>query len=648
MSMLLKSTVGTVCGIGALSGGYYLYKNYNNSNVDPRDNYYLYVNSEWLKNTEIPAEFSQYTNFHRLMMDNRDKLIGIAESDQNNIGKLYKMSMNIPESKSMNLVKVLERIEMIDNHKDLQKEMANLWCDYGVSTMFYLIPRPDDKKSSVMVPTVIMCGLSLPDKSYYDESDSHKIHKDAYLEYVKKISKLYDVEINVDNVWTFEQTIANKHLTPTQKRDPDITYNKIKWDDFTNYFPGYCMNLRDLPEMDYVIVDNKELCEFYKSEFDKCDLKTLKEYLKFRLINHYAKYDIQEQRNLHFEFYEKTLNGVQKPKELWKFGLDNIDQFIADDIGKIYVEKYYPNENRVYLNNMVNMIKTELQKSIEHNDWMTTSTKEVAYKKLNLMKFDFGNPDEYHNYEGLWDGVEYKNLIDMINDYYRWSWVNLNTSKFNKPVNDKLWDMYPHTVNAFYDSGLNKMVFPAGILQPPFFDITKDMAYNLGTIGMIIGHEMIHGFDDQGRKYDQNGNLCDWWSKEDDENFKKRSQVVKSQYETFLVQGKPINGDLTMGENIADIGGLSLTSGVLNSIIKDTSENEQLEAWKSFFEGYAQVFRAKRTPEIELQFLTIDPHSPTEARTNIPLKNNKYFQKCMNLQDCHKMYISEDEMVNIW
>uniref|UniRef100_A0A6C0E5P7 Peptidase M13 C-terminal domain-containing protein n=1 Tax=viral metagenome TaxID=1070528 RepID=A0A6C0E5P7_9ZZZZ len=648
MSLLLKLGAASVIGAGAISGSYYLYKKYRKSDVDPKDNYYLYVNGEWLKNTKIPSEFAQYTNFHKLMVDNRNKLIDIAKSDENNVGKVYKMSMNVPEQPSNNLKEVLERLNHISNHKDLQKEMAILWCDYGVNTMFYLISRPDDKQSDLLVPTVIMSGLNLPDKSYYDGSNDHAIHKDAYINYVNKIGNIYNVEFNALNLWKFEETLAEKHLTPTQKRDPDLTYNKVSWTDFMKYFPSYCENLRNISKMDYVVVDNIGLCNFYRDEFEKLDLETMKEYVKLRLIDHYAKYDTQQQRDLHFEFHEKVLSGIQKPKELWKFALDNIDQLIGDEIGKIYVEKYYPESNRVFLNNMVGLIKIQLKRSIELNDWMASSTKTIAYEKLDSMKFDFGSSEEYHKFDGLWEKNEYANLIDMINDYYSWYWVNNHVNKFYTKVNPKLWDMCPHIVNAYYDSSLNKMVFPAGILQPPFFDMSKDISYNLGTIGMIIGHEMIHGFDDQGRKYDQHGNLRDWWSVEDDEKFKRKAQIVKEQYEKVLVQGKPVNGDLTMGENIADIGGLKLASEALYCIIKDKSDEEKEVAWRSFFEGYAQLFKALRTPEIELKFLTIDPHSPTEARTNIPLKNNIHFQRFLKMNESDKMYMSDSDIINIW
>jgi predicted metalloendopeptidase len=637
---------GVGIGIGTL--GYNLYKYYNNQQ-EAKNNYYRYVNKEWLNNTKIPSDFAQYTNFHKLMNDNYDKLKNIAENDDGTVGKLYKACMNIPETKSEKVEQLIKNIKEITTHQDLLNKMGNLWSNYGVNTIFYIITNPDDKNSNLLVPNVVMCGLNLPDKTYYDEE--HKVQKEAYMNYVNNIGLEYNYVFNFDNLWNYEKRLAEKHLTTTEKRDPKIVYNKMGWEEFRKYFKNYCDGMGNLPKMDYVIVDNVELCKFYQNEFNSVNLDILKDYVVLRIIDFFAKYDVQKQRDLHFEFHDKILSGIQKPKELWKNSLSIIDQFIGDEIAKIYIKKYYPIENRNYLNNIVKLIKDELKISIKNNNWMEESTKNVAYSKLEKMEFDFGNPEEYHNYDGLWEKGDNNNLIDMVIDFYRWNWINNNLNKFYTPVNNKLWDMLPHVVNACYNTSKNKMMFPAGILQPPFFDISKNMGYNLGTIGMIIGHEMTHGFDDQGRQYDQDGNLRDWWTNQDSENFKNHSVKVKKQFEEFHVQDKPVNGDLTMGENIADIGGLRLASEALvkyldeNKMNKNINENQE---WKSFFEGFAQIFKSIRTPELELKYLVIDPHSPPEARTNISLKNNHHFKKYMNLKEGDKMYLSDDDMVMIW
>jgi len=305
--------------------------------------------------------------------------------------------MNIPEKKSETINQLIKSIKEITTHKELETKLGYLWSNYGVSTFFYILSNPDDKNSNLLVPNVVMCGLNLPDKTYYDEN--HNIQKEAYFNYVNNIGQEYDCVFNVDNLWNYEKLLAEKHLTPTEKRDPKIVYNKMEWSQFIKYFGNYCNGLNELSKMDYVIVDNIELCKFYQNDFNKIDLKTVKEYVILRIIDLFAKYDIQKQRDLHFEFHDKILSGIQKPKELWKNALSIIDQFIGDEIGKIYIEKYYPIENRKYLDNIVGMIKTEMKNSIKNNNWMEEETKKEAYNKLEKMKFDFGNPEEYHNYD---------------------------------------------------------------------------------------------------------------------------------------------------------------------------------------------------------------------------------------------------------
>jgi putative endopeptidase len=613
-----------------------------------KDNYYRNVNYKWLTTEKIPKGFSRFSNFHKLTNDNNDRLQQIAKEDKDKVGYLYQQSLKIPESSSKYIDEMQNRIMAVNDKIELYREMAALWTEYGVNTIFMMVNARDDKDSEITVPNVYQSGLTMPDKSYYDGSEDHKQHREAFVDYVNLLGTENHLTLNGEKVYELEAFMADKHLSREQRRDPHLIYNKMNWTDFAACLPDFTEALADLPDMDYVIVDCPEYYRSFHDElYNKFTFDEVRSYVVFKLVDHYAQYGTRTQRDLYFDFHSRTLNGIKEPKDMWRQALANIDRYIPDDIGQIFIEKYYPRETREFMEKMVEDIRRHMHIVIDEITWMTDGTKKTAHKKIDNMKFHLGRPNEYHSYDGLWDVKDHDQLTDMVVEFYRWNWRHENTERFYRPTNRNLWEMYPHMVNACYSPNNNEMCFPAGILQPPFLDMKKNIGHNLGSIGMVIAHEMTHGLDDQGRQYDENGNLRDWWTKEDNDNFVERSKVVREQYETKLVQGKPINGNLTMGENIADIGGLNLVSGVLFELNFD-ADNEQDEQWNSFFEGFAQTFRTISHPEIELKLLTIDPHSPVEHRTNLPLMNNLYFQEFMDIQEGNGMWIDPEDMVDIW
>jgi len=637
--------------------------------VKPGENFFLYANGKWIKDTKIPATETGWGLGNILYNDNQKELLGILEdvsakdnptgSKEQKVGDLYKSGMDTVTIDKLGYEPVKPLLAKINAVKDY-KEVVKLAADGfktgdGFLLGFYV--SPDDRISSKNAAHFDQTGMTLPEKGYYLKTDSaSKKIRDAYVKYIAKIFTLTGVDAkNADakaaNVLKLETEIANASLSPVELRDPVKNYNKFAGADFQKQVPDIdladAFKRMDL-KTDTILVGQpgyyKGLDNLLKTE----PIAIWKDYLAFNALNGAATALSKDFRDAHFDFFGKTLSGQKKQKERWKIVAQRVDGGLGELLGQLYVEKYFTPEAKKRMLDLVNNLQSVYRSRIEKLDWMGPETKKRALAKLDAFTKKIGYPDKWRNYDDVTISKDafYANLQSIGHHDYQYM-----INKIGKPVDRSEWQMTPPTVDAYSNPTFNEIVFPAGILQYPFFDKNADDAINYGGIGLVIGHEMTHGFDDQGRQYDKDGNLKDWWTKEDAAGFKKRVQVVIDQYNKFTVLNNVhINGSLTQGENLADIGGLAIAYEAFKNTPEGKSD-KKIDGFtpdQRFFLSCAQVWRSKRTDESTRMQVNTDPHSPAMFRVIGPVTNNPGFYKAFNIKPGDKMYIPENERVKVW
>jgi len=637
--------------------------------VKPGENFFLYANGKWIKDTKIPATETGWGLGNILYNDNQKELHGILEdvsakdnpagSKEQKVGDLYKSGMDTVTIDKLGYEPVkplLAKINAVKDYKDVVKLAADGFkTGDGFLLGFYV--SPDDRISSKNAAHFDQTGMTLPEKGYYLKTDSaSKKIRDAYVKYIAKIFTLTGVDAKTAdakaaNVLKLETEIANASLSPVELRDPVKNYNKFAGADFQKQVPDIdladAFKRMDL-KTDTILVGQpgyyKGLDNLLKTE----PIAIWKDYLAFNALNGAATALSKDFRDAHFDFFGKTLSGQKKQKERWKIVAQRVDGGLGELLGQLYVEKYFTPEAKKRMLDLVNNLQSVYRSRIEKLDWMGPETKKRALAKLDAFTKKIGYPDKWRNYDDVTINKDafYANLQSIAHHDYQYM-----INKIGKPVDRSEWQMTPPTVDAYSNPTFNEIVFPAGILQYPFFDKNADDAINYGGIGLVIGHEMTHGFDDQGRQYDKDGNLKDWWTKEDAAGFKKRVQVVIDQYNKFTVLNNVhINGSLTQGENLADIGGLAIAYEAFKNTPEGKSD-KKIDGFtpdQRFFLSCAQVWRSKRTDESTRMQVNTDPHSPAMFRVIGPVTNNPGFYKAFNIKPGDKMYIPENERVKVW
>lgn len=635
----------------------------------PQDDFYQYVNGTWLNNTEIPSDKSTYGSFIILRDQSRDNVNTIIEemsalsdveqgSDAQKIRDLYLSYMDIKKLNELGaspLTSELEKIDAISNYDEVALYFAETEI-LGISAPFGFFVNNDSKDPVNYIVYLTQSGLGLPDREYYlaDNEKSAQLRID-YKNHIMAMLNLADFK-NADEMATsvldVETEIAKIHWKREDRRDRDKTYNKIETAKLSELMANFnwdaYLSHAGIISSENIVVREKSYFEALDNLFTKISIDEWKSYLKWSLIRGKANILGDTFENERFAFYGKRLRGTPQQEERWKRGVDSVNGLLGHLVGKVYVQKHFKPEAKQRMSELVENLREAYKQSIIDLEWMSENTKKQALEKLAKFTPKIGYPDKWQDYSAL-------EIIpgDLFGNYQRAALYNHNRqiNKLGKPIDKTEWGMTPQTVNAYYNSVNNEIVFPAAILQPPFFNMSADDAVNYGGIGAVIGHEMGHGFDDQGSKSDGDGVLRNWWTEKDLEEFKMRTGQLVEQYNHFeALPEEFVNGQLTLGENIGDLGGMTVAhkAYMLSLNGKESPVLDGFTGEERFFMGWAQVWAYKFRDEALKLRLKTDPHSPAPFRTNGTLMNMPEFMKVYDVKQGDKMYRKPEERVKIW
>ncbi len=636
------------------------------------DDFFRYVNGGWMKNNPIPAEESRWGAFNVLNLENQTKLKALFEeaaySDKHKgnenwrkIGDFYASGMDtnkIEAEGTKNLTPLFDRIKKIKTVDELVKEMAYLTTT-GFNPLFYFYGGQDDKNSEMVIPNLYQGGLNLPDRDYYLNDDARsKTIRAAYYTHLQNMFKLMkydDVSSKkyADVILNIETKLASTSRSRLDLRDPNTNYNKMTIAELQKITPELNWNLYfttiGLPPADGINVGQVKFFTETSKLLKSISIDDWKIYLQWNVLHNSAPFMNKAFVEENFAFYGKVLTGSQQLRDRWKRVLDNTSGSLGEAVGQIYVEKYFPPEAKQKMLKLVENLDLALGDHIKKLTWMSEATKAKALEKLNTMNVKIGYPNKWTDYTKL----------EVSRDSYLQNVINSsifefkkNLDKIGKPVDREEWGMSPQTVNAYYSPNMNEIVFPAAILQPPFFYLDADDAVNYGAIGVVIGHEMTHGFDDQGRQYDAKGNLSDWWTAEDANKFNEKTKVLVDQFNSYkAINDLAVNGSLTLGENIADFGGLTVSLTALKKALKNnlnTPKVDEFTPLQRYFISYAQVWRQNIRDEELMRRLKEDVHSPGENRVNGGLVNVTEFYEAFGIKANNKLYVAPEKRALIW
>jgi putative endopeptidase len=639
--------------------------------VSPGENFYLYANGGWMKNNPIPEEYGRFGTFDQLGEHNnelvRDLIIKTAEETHEDgsiaqkIGDFYNMGMDSATIEQQGLDPLKDefaKIDAIQNKKQLQEQIAYMHT-IGIYPLFYMYGSSDSKNSEMVVTHLSQGGLGLTDRDYYvsDDARSQEI-RNNYLTHVTKMFELLGNDSvtarqTADMIMDFETKLAKASMTRLERRDPYKTYNKMDLSKLTEESPNYnwtgYFTEVGLGDPGDIIVGQPAFFSEVSDAMNNESLDNWKTYLKWNLVNRLAPYLSSAFVNQNFEFYGKQLSGSEVIRPRWKRVLSATNGAMGEALGQLYVKAYFPPEAKQRVLDLVENLRIALGQRIDNLAWMSDTTKERAHEKLAAINVKMGYPDKWRDYSGLNINKDAWVLNVLRSNKFDFEY---ELSKINKPVDHSEWHMTPQTVNAYYSPNMNEICFPAGILQPPFFYMHGDDAVNYGAIGVVIGHEMSHGFDDQGRQYDKEGNLTDWWTPEDAKQFKEHTQVLVDEFNKFVVLDSiHADGELTLGENIADLGGLNISFTAYQNAIKGKPAPEPIDGFtdtQRFFLAYAHVWAQNTRDKEILRRTKEDVHSLGEFRVLGPLPNLAEFYKAFNITPEDAMYIPEDQRAVIW
>src|SRR5438105_2248523 len=645
------------------------------TSVKPGDDFFRYANGAWIKRTEIPPEYSRWGAFNELIEHNNDALHAIAEKastthvdpklapETQKVGDYYASGMDektIEAQRTKPLEEEFKRIDAIKDRADLLKVIAHLHT-IGVGAFFGFGAGQDAKDSSRDIAQAGQGGLGMPDRDYYTKQDADmKEKRQKYVAHVAKMLTLLGEPADkaaedAKKILALETKLAEASRTRVQLRDPIKNYNKMGVRQLQDLTPDWnwsdYFKTIDLVAPGDINVHQPEFFKAANALFKSASIEDWKAYLRWHLIDATAPDLSKDFVDEEFDFSDRTLRGTQQIKPRWKRVITSEDDEIGEALGKLYVGFYFPPEAKARALELVNNLKEALADRIKTLDWMDEPTKKEALKKLAAMNVKIGYPDKWLDYSLL--EIDRGPFVTNTLRSEKFA-ADRDLQKIGKPVDRTDWGMTPPTVNAYYQPTMNEIVFPAGILRPPFFYANADDAVNYGGIGAVIGHEMTHGFDDQGRQFDADGNLRDWWSKKSADEYDKRRKAVVDQYSEYTpLPGQHVNGELTQGENIADIGGVKLAYAALQKALAKHPEERAkkihgLTPEQRFFLSFAAIWRSKIRDEEQKLRLNTDPHSPAQFRVNGPLSNMPEFQKAFNIPDSSPMVRHADKRAKIW
>lgn len=635
--------------------------------VKPGDNFFKFVNGTWLENTEIPADKDNYGGFAILADLSQERVKIIIEeasatrapngSEEQKIGDLYAAFMDVDAIESAGLEPVkadITKIRSVKSHKDVGVMMAD--ASLGLPTPIAPFVAVDLKDVKNYIVYLTQSGLGMPNRSYYlDEGEKSDAIRAGYVTFLTAMLKSANVDqadMRATRLMAFETDIARVHWTPTKRRNRSLTYNKhslASLKDMAGDFPWDAMLAKaGLGAQTDFVVRETDAIEGAAKIFAKADVETLKDYMTASYMSSNAAYLPKQVDDARFEFYSKTLRGTEVQRDRWKRGVGQIDRMMGEIVGKVYVTKHFPPVAKTEMDKLIENLRGAFKDGIDNLEWMDPATKVEAQDKLAKFNPKIGYPDKWTDYSEL--TVDRDDLIGTVKKANVWAW-NDEIKKLGGPIDRDEWGMNPQTVNAYYRPDLNEIVFPAAILQAPFFDPAADAAVNYGGIGAVIGHEMGHGFDDQGRKTDGNGEQRDWWTEEDGKAFEARSKDLVDQFNAFEpLPGEHVNGELTLGENIGDLTGLTMAYAAYKKSLngKEAPVIDGMTGDQRFFLSFGQIWQRKFRDAALLNRIKTDPHSPGEYRANGIVRNFDAWYEAFDVQPGDALYLPPEKRVKIW
>ena len=644
--------------------------------VNPAEDFFRFVNGKWLDNTDIPADEGRWGSFNELIKSNDKLVLSVLEkagkngnydkdSDQKKASNFYVVGMDSSLAEERGISPVAQWIDLVNSVSDinqLQDVLAKLHVA-GFGGFFGESILGDLMNSSINALYIVPNALGLPNRDYYtkDDSVSNGI-RDKYVAHIKRMLELVnddDTDYNekAKLVYDIEYQLALASLTPIEKRNIPLLYNKMDIKELTENTPSIdwprYLNDIGIAEIDSLIVTEPKLMKETEKILTDIPVENIKWYLKWHVIHKSAPYLNDEVVMANFDFYGKVIKGTEKIKTRWERVLNVTNSALGEALGKLYVDEVFPPEAKAEALEMVDNILLAFGDRIRALDWMTDSTKDAALYKLSKFKVKIGYPDKWKDYSEL--------IVENEGDSYSYLGNVLNASvfthhteiaKIGKPVDKEEWHMNPQTVNAYYSPLNNEIVFPAAILQPPFYYYKADPAINFGGIGAVIGHEISHGFDDQGSRFDAEGNMINWWTKTDKENFEKRAEKLVAQFDAYEpLEGLNIQGKLTLGENIGDLGGVNVAYDGLMKYFEKHGKPSKIGEYNQeqrFFLSWGTIWRTKYRDETLRTQIMSDPHSPGMYRATGPLVNLETFYAAFDVNEGDAMWLPDSMRVKIW
>lgn len=637
--------------------------------VSPKTDFYRYVNGGWMQNNPLKPEYGRYGTFDML----RDSALSITKriitdmqnahpevgSDMYKAATLYKMVMDSVTLNKDGAKPVLPRLQEVDEitSKEALVDYLAMRGNRGSSMLFSSYVYSDDENSDMNILHLVQGGLIMGNRDFYLEKDKYENFRQAYIDYLttvfsKVMPESSEHEALAKEVLKTETALAEIQYSKLQLRDSELNYNKKDRETFFKAFKfpweKYFNARKGLDNFKEINVAQYGYFESFDKWFTETPLESIKQLLKAKILDGAASFLSDDFREASFEFHGRTIGGREQMMPRWKTAVNLVNGSFGHVVAKIYTKDYFPPEAKEKMITLIDNLKSSLSERINALEWMSSETKERAQAKLSTFKVKVGYPDKWDSYEKI--DVDSSSLLAYLQNITEYEIAD-NVKDLGKPVDKEEWHMNPHEVNAYYLPTSNEICFPAGILQPPFFNLHADDPVNYGAIGVVIGHEMTHGFDDQGRNYDEHGNMLNWWQKEDESRFKEAASKLADQYDQLTVtDDMHADGKLTLGENIADQGGLLIAHMAMQKAIGEDAE-KKIDGFtpdQRFFIAYARLWGQNIRKEEIIRLTKIDVHSLGEFRVNQALKNIPAFYKAFDIKDGDAMYLSPEERVLVW
>jgi predicted metalloendopeptidase len=637
------------------------------ASVKPGDNFFKYVNGTWLKNTEIPADKSNYGSFNilgdrseaqvRAIIEEAARMDAEKGSVEQKIGDLYAAFMDTDtiEANGFDPVKAdIAAIKALTNHKEVASLMGDPALALTAPMGGWVGVDPKDVEHYIFF--LSQSGLGMPNRDYYlDDDEKSQDLRAKYLTYMTTMLEAVGEDNAAERakaVMGYETKMATSHWTRVKQRNRDLLYNKMTKAELVEYAPGFdwqaMMDRGGVGSQDLFVVREKDAIQGLAKTFGETSLDVLKDYMIIHHVGGNSAYLPKVVDDASFDFYAKALRGTEVQRDRWKRGVGQVSGALGEAIGQVYVKRHFQQDAKNQMDTLVENLRASFKVGIDNLEWMGEATKIEAQDKLAKFKPKIGYPDKWKDYSAF--QVDKSDLIGTVKSSSVWSWNDM-VSKLGGPINRDEWGMFPQTVNAYYNSSLNEIVFPAAILQAPFFDPAADAAVNYGGIGAVIGHEMGHGFDDQGSKSDGDGVQRDWWTEADKAAFKERTDALVAQYSDFEpLPGVHVNGKLTLGENIGDLTGITMAYAAYKKSLngEDAPVIDGLTGDQRFFLSYGQIWQRKFREEALRNRIKNDPHSPGEYRANGIVRNFDAWYDAFDVQPGDALYLAPEKRVKIW